>query len=271
MKNIIVYHHPCLDGFASMLAAKKGLGDNTECLPGKYEESLNTERFRDRHVYLVDFSWKKDYLEKVLEVANYVTILDHHKTAKEELEGFEHPKLKAIFCDKRSGVGTVWSYGFSGYLPELYKDVQDRDLWKWERPNSKAVCLYLDSIGFDEEKWTHALTREGYQEAVAAGNALLNYQRKLCEDLASMNEVREVAGYKVPVIYDCPKVLVSETLHILAKGQYFAAAKNRKPGGEGFLWSLRAADEEQALDVSEIAKNLGGGGHAKAAGFHSEA
>lgn len=60
-----------------------------------------------------------------------------------------------------------------------------------------------------------------------------------------------------------PYTLVSDAAHLMAQGQPFAACYWDTE--EGRVFGLRAADD--GVDVSEIAKEYGGGGHAKAAGF----
>jgi len=42
-----------------------------------------------KDVILVDFSYKRPILDKMKQEANSILILDHHKTAMEDLQGFE--------------------------------------------------------------------------------------------------------------------------------------------------------------------------------------
>ena len=71
-----------------------------------------------------------------------------------------------------------------------------------------------------------------------------------------------IGGHDVPVA-SLPYTLVSDAAHLMAQGELFAACYWDTAAGRNF--GLRAADD--GLDVSEIAKLYGGGGHAKAAGF----
>jgi nanoRNase/pAp phosphatase (c-di-AMP/oligoRNAs hydrolase) len=57
---------------------------------------------------------------------------------------------------------------------------------------------------------------------------------------------------------------VSELVGRLADGHPFAASWFQRTDGK-FVYSLRVRDGD--FDVSEFAKQFGGGGHAKAAGF----
>ena len=71
-----------------------------------------------------------------------------------------------------------------------------------------------------------------------------------------------IAGHDVPVA-SLPYTLVSDAAHLMAHGEPFAACY--WDTAEGRTFGLRATDE--GMDVSEVAKQYGGGGHAKAAGF----
>jgi nanoRNase/pAp phosphatase (c-di-AMP/oligoRNAs hydrolase) len=71
--------------------------------------------------------------------------------------------------------------------------------------------------------------------------------------------------YRVPIVN--ATVLFSEIAGELAQGHPFAAVYFDRPDGKR-QWSLRSAPE--GLDVAEIAKAHGGGGHTHAAGFEEE-
>ncbi len=59
------------------------------------------------------------------------------------------------------------------------------------------------------------------------------------------------------------RVRVSDAAHLMAQGEPFAACYWDTTDGRVF--GLRATDD--GIDVSEVAKLYGGGGHAKASGF----
>jgi oligoribonuclease NrnB/cAMP/cGMP phosphodiesterase (DHH superfamily) len=71
-----------------------------------------------------------------------------------------------------------------------------------------------------------------------------------------------IGGHSVPVA-SLPYTLVSDAAHAMAQGEPFAACY--WDTAEARIFGLRSADD--GIDVSEIAKTYGGGGHAKAAGF----
>lgn len=86
MKPLCIYHGNCADGFTSAWAVYKALGNDAEYFPGIYSEPPPDVTGRD--VIMVDFSYKRPVLEKMGESANSILILDHHKTALEDLEPF---------------------------------------------------------------------------------------------------------------------------------------------------------------------------------------
>jgi oligoribonuclease NrnB/cAMP/cGMP phosphodiesterase (DHH superfamily) len=71
-----------------------------------------------------------------------------------------------------------------------------------------------------------------------------------------------IGGHNVPMA-NLPYTLTSDAGHLLAKGEPFAGCYWDTPKGRVF--SLRSQDD--GLDVSEIAKQYGGGGHKNASGF----
>ena len=91
-------------------------------------------------------------------------------------------------------------------------------------------------------------------------------ERKLQKDvndlIASGVRRMTIAGYDVPVL-NAPSVYVSDAGHLMSTGEPFAACYWDHPDGRSF--SLRSSDD--GIDVAEVAKKYGGGGHKKAAGF----
>ena len=79
-------------------------------------------------VYLVDFSYPRAVIADMVKKANSVTLIDHHKTALEDL--FELDGLIQFTDINRSGAMLAWNYLFPDEEPPLLiKYVQDRDLW----------------------------------------------------------------------------------------------------------------------------------------------
>ena len=273
MVPLVIYHSPCIDGFTAAWAIWKKHPD-WEFFAGKHGDAPPDVTGRD--VYMVDFSYKLPVILEMignnLEKINSLTILDHHKTAQEDLERLrpmdpEELVLTIRFDMDKSGARLTWEYFHPDEpVPDIVKYVEDRDLWRFTYKDTEAVNAYIFSQQYDFNTWTvMAIALQDYengQSIVDMGNAITTKHHKDVKEL-SVNKYRmSIAGYDVPVV-NVPYTLASDMGHLLGKGEPFAATYFYD--GKGFVFSLRS--EEGGVDVSEIAKKFGGGGHKHAAGF----
>jgi len=284
MKKLCIYHGNCADGFGAAWAVRHAFGDDVEFHAGIYQQS--PPDVTDRDVIIVDFSYKYDVLVKMSYKANSILILDHHKSAAADLEklpkvientgygGFHSelsslcasqnmPHIGALFDMERSGVMITWNFFHPDvWPPALIRHIQDRDLWKFELDGTREIQAALFSHPYDFEVWD-ALMHINPEFLRTDGVAI---ERKHHKDIAEFIKTAvlrmDIAGHDVPVL-NAPYMWSSDAGHIMAQGEPFAACYWDTPDGRVF--SLRSA--ENGLDVSEIAKQFGGGGHKNAAGF----
>lgn len=83
MKPLVIYHASCTDGFGAAFAAWLKLGDEAEYLPMHYGKSLNVP-IVGREVYVLDFSFPRADMDRLLELASKVVWLDHHASVMRE-------------------------------------------------------------------------------------------------------------------------------------------------------------------------------------------
>ena len=81
--DICIYHGNCADGFTAAWAVWRMFGDDVEFVPGVYGHE--PPDVAGKHVLMVDFSFKRAVLETMATSAKSIVILDHHKTAAEDL------------------------------------------------------------------------------------------------------------------------------------------------------------------------------------------
>lgn len=294
--DICLYHHPCSDGMTAAWAIWTRWPD-IEFLGVNYNQPVPD--LTGKHVLLVDFSYKRDVLVQIAAVAASVTILDHHKSAMEDLQPLlDSGVVQGEFDMTRSGAKMAWDYvwpggvknpfdedteggfvdedglyhGLSGYIPHLVHYVQDRDLWTWKLDDSKEISAYIqtksltfpawDKLARELEDWTSRLN------AITIGGILLRKQEsEIAGALKSTKRRMLIADYDVPVA-NVPYIWASEAGNILCKGEPFAATYIDTADGRSF--SLRSdKDDPNAVDVSAIAAYYGGGGHANASGFRA--
>ncbi|SDF23385.1 DHH family phosphoesterase [Phytopseudomonas seleniipraecipitans] len=272
MKTLCIYHANCADGFGAAWVVRVALGPaNVEFHPGSY--GAPAPDVEDRDVIIVDFSYKLPELLQLAQSARSVLILDHHKTAAEDLaqippapahyaEWLEWQQpLGAVFDMNRSGAGLAWDYFFASDRPALINHIEDRDLWRFELANTRPIMANVFSYPQDFEVWDRLMDMP-MQSHWQAGETI---ERKHAKDLADqLKNARRltIGGHDVPAL-NAPYFMASDAGHALTQGEPFAAVYSDTPKGR--IFSLRSTDE--GLDVSEIAKTYGGGGHRNAAGF----
>lgn len=257
-KTIIVYHDQCHDGITALWSAKKAF-PNAEVYAGDYNKVPDTKLFQDKAVLLVDFSYKKELLLEIQKVALSLLVIDHHKTAFEELGSLPF----CIFDMNKSGAGLTWDTLVGGQRPALIDYVEDRDLWRFKLPYCKAVHASCDSYPLTLEA-REMLMERSIQDLITEGLSIIRYHDKLVES-ALKNVVRmDFEGYNVPAI-SCPiKELASDLGNRMAINEHFAIIYRDLPSGER-NFSLRSTDA--GVDVSAIARKFNGGGHRNASGF----
>lgn len=276
MSNILcIYHGNCADGFGAAWSVRHALGDAVEFHAGVYQQP--PPDVTGRRVVMVDFSYKRPVLEEMAKVAQSILILDHHKSAAEDLAGYPEPPtdleghagwipdsgVYATFDMERSGAAIAWDHFNVTERPLLINHIEDRDLWRFNLPGTREIQACVFSHPYDFELWSRLMASD-LGDLRREGEAI---ERKHHKDIAELLSVCEremnIAGYTVPAA-SLPYTLSSDAGHAMSKGSaLFAACYWDTP--EGRTFSLRSA--EDGMDVSEIAKQFGGGGHKHAAGF----
>lgn len=270
-KPLIIYHANCPDGFTAAWVARRYFrerGVEPEFLPASYGD--RPPDVAGREVYVLDFSYPRAVLERMHSKAGFLLVLDHHQTAKEDLDGLPF----ARFDLDRSGAGLAWDYFFEGPRPWLVNFVEDRDLWRWKYPTTRAVCAVLDASPKTFEAWdeVHERLDVGTENRalVREGEAILSYQDALVERIAgaAMPFTKEVIHPPAPeqrVIAVNTSVLQSEVTARLYADFPTAAVFAWYESDRGIVVSFRSAPRV-GPDVSRLAKHFGGGGHPHAAG-----
>lgn len=296
---LCIYHGNCADGFTAAWVVTNALEGRVDLYPGVYQNPPPNCAGRD--VILVDFSYKHDVLHEIAAVASTVVILDHHKTAQADLarlplplDGLWNPSamlqwqrecnspnaLHALFDMERSGAQIAWDYFNPGAERPLLVDyVGDRDLWRFALPLSREVNAFIFAHEYSHENWSH-LNRHlrnhmDVQRIADMGGAIEKKHHKDVAELVGITRREMIlGGHWVPVA-NIPYTLTSDAGHLMCapyaspnlQGEMvkplFAACYWDTP--EGRVFSLRSRDD--GADVSTIAKQYGGGGHARAAGF----
>ena len=264
LKKLCIYHGNCADGFGAAWVVRKALGEaNVEFVAGVYQTEPPDVTGRD--VILVDFSYKRPVMLELSAKAKSILIIDHHKSAMEDLQNFDIGApcpIEAHFDLNHSGAMLTWLYYFGdAEPPALLKHIEDRDLWRFNLKGTREIQAALFSYPYDFSIWDQLM--EKVSKLHTEGIAL---ERKHFKDIHELLKVCQrrlvIASVNVPAA-SLPYTMSSDAGHLMSKGEPFAVCYYDSPDGRNF--SLRSA--EDGLDVSKIAAQYGGGGHRHAAGF----
>ena len=266
-ENICIYHGNCLDGFAAAWVVWD------HCRRGKMEIEFHAGIYRkeppdvkDKSVVIVDFSYPRNVMLQIAADAHEVIILDHHKSAKEDLIGID--KINGVFVDfdmDKSGCMLAWDH-FNPFMPvpKLLDYIQDYDLWRFNLDDTKEINAALASHEYDFEMWNRLIKDRTYlMDLRMEGRGILRKMHKEIDEYIAVGlQQGNINGYTVPVI-NLPYFYKNEAAEKLCKGKPFAAVYYLLKNSVGF--SLRS--DKNGVDVSQVARYFGGGGHKHAAGF----
>ena len=258
----LLYHANCADGiFAAYLTSYKFPG--CELIPMRYQEQVPNISDEDDLV-CVDYCPEIEILKTIKPKS--LLVIDHHKSANESLKDFvpEYP-FSYIYDVDECGSTLAWKYFYpNSPIPWILSYIRDRDLWKWELPDSRKVSACIASYPFNFDS-CRKLELMGQEQCAVEGAAIVRYQDKLIRQAVAQAREIEFHGYRVMSVNS--SVLQSEIGHELSKGYPFAIIWFNQDKIKRFVYSLRS--DENGVDVSEIAKAYGGGGHQHAASFSS--
>ena len=258
MKRVTVLYHRDADGFGAAYAAWKKFGDEAEYISVQYGEPVPGISPETRRLFIVDFSYPAETIRLLQELYPSVVVLDHHKTALPLKE------LPGCYIDMdKAGCQLTWEFLHDkAPLPTILYYVADRDLWKFEAPQSENVNLYIAAMPWEFALWdAFELDR-----AVAGGNAIKAFRDAQVEGALRNVRMITLAGYEVPCVNAGENIseLGNKLCLAYPEASFSVSYCDRK---DCRSWSLRSVGE---FDVSAVAKLFGGGGHRNAAGFSTE-
>ena len=269
--DMVLYHHPCSDGFAAAFAAWLVLGDRAQYLPVTYERNTDAQApdVTGKRVVMLDVAFSASKMLEMVEKSESFMVLDHHVSAEKALEAL--PVANKCFQMKQSGCTLAWNYFHPRKpVPMLLRYVEDKDIWRWAMKCSKEFSASWRHAPMDFEFCKQML--EGGSAAIwnhiSAGRAILGYQKILIADAVGRAQLRQLKlqkGWRVKVINTT--ILPSE----------IGAALASQPDCDvSVMWSydhsqrqyrISMRSDHDSYDVSQVCSAMGGGGHKRAGGF----
>ena len=250
--------------------------------PYKIEELIDT--CRGKHVMFVDCSAKKDEIDKIAQSAESILLIDHHITAKQQLEEYmveaninniestlQTNKIAMVYDVNYCGGSLTFKFFHpQAQVPAFIKYVEDIDLGKEELPNSAYFKFWNRSNKIDlaaAQFNIRTYTTVGMLEKIfESGKEIYRYAMHAVDMIAKEHRIGMFGSEPFPFAFgtynsgsDVANAMIAPEFgnYKFAILFYFSA--------NGLGASIRSID---GFDCSVIAKEFGGGGHATAAGFN---
>lgn len=281
-QDVVIFHKKselfwCPDGVTSA-AIMKWKFPHIECfLGGNY--SNNSEIIEKigtgNKIYFVDYSMRELEMNS-LACTNEIIIIDHHKTAQENLSRISNPLISKYFDMGKSGARLTWEYCFPDTdVPAIIQYIEAGDLYTFNLPEAKKICAGIYTLmhySFDLEQvfFNIANNFELYQEELIQKFSLIgeqsNAERKL--------RVAEYLDKAYPKCIKGHSVLVVEySEYDQDLVSYIGAELYKSNPDKDFIAIIQVSSEicyvsfrSSGFDCSDIAKSFGGGGHPQACG-----
>lgn len=297
---MIVFHHNDADGRCAarwVLEAKLerdkrgGPGELITFIEMDYAKQVPFDMvMENEEVYIVDFSFEPEDMRKLLSITKNVIWIDHHKTAIEKYQGFEYdiPGLRYnsiagcmltycyLFHMTEYGVGKVaadFQPSMTEFAPRFTKLIADWDVWSFEYGDETrqfVTALNAEDTRPESDFWYYLMTDSksncNYRLALLIddGKKMLRFRDGFAKNYIPLGFHTMFEGYR------CFAMNIghinSEWFKEVTKGNPYDILIAFVFNGKKFQVSLYS----ETVNVSEIAKKYGGGGHLKASGFVCE-
>ena len=289
---IKLFTHTDLDGVSCEILGRIAFGEDIDVvrcnygdIDAKVEEFINGAEKYDK-LFITDISVNKEIADKLLSVSDKVILLDHHKTA---LWLNEYPYALVQVEDESIGK-MCGAYLFYEYLKKNHKEFDDTpalklfidyvrmyDTWEWKEKYDNIIpkrlndLMYIDGPNEFIDKMVYRLGNNLFIFDDTDLMKLQIEQTYINSYIAQKNETLMVnddlfPGYTVGITFADKYISeLGNKLCELHPELDFVVLINMST----LTISYRTVKDN--LDLSDIAKGFGGGGHPKASGSRFDA
>lgn len=261
------YYHRDMDGQCAAAIVNRFIDKllKLELVDIDYKDEVDINKIEQHEqLYIVDFSFKPEVMEKILQKTSNIVWIDHHKTA---IEYKYSQELKGIRDSNFSGCELTWQFFYpSTPVPKIVEMLGRYDVWdfsKWgEDLNRLQAGIRLWEHNPESLNWTEWFkSYEDLSKELEAGYFALKYRNNQATSLIkAWSFWATFEGYKAIC---CNAGSVSSQLFDSVKEDYDLMIPFVFDGKQ---WTVSLYTKKD-IDCSEIAKKYGGGGHKQAAGF----
>jgi oligoribonuclease NrnB/cAMP/cGMP phosphodiesterase (DHH superfamily) len=297
----VIYHRGCYDGFAGffILNKTKRIHDKAIVYPDVPSAKDIPPNIENKNVIIIDVAYKREILKGIIDVAKKVTFIDHHDSIRKDVKSLQVSEPHEIIYDENMcGATLVWKYFYGNKnkkkinFPLFLKYISDNDTGKWILKYTKPFMLGL-SVNYSAElsyenivRWKKLFDKKEVIKLIKKGTTYREYHDFLLESNVRkysmlrfpsekvFNEFpdmfKKVGQYKVAVYNGggCPSASSLGERFMEKVDCDFVIMWNYQFDKREYVMALRSGgkeeEEEKIVDVGQIAKIFGGGGHKKA-------
>lgn len=261
------YHGADFDGKCSGAIVKKFVG-NVQLIPYDYDQKFPWYLIdRKDTVYMCDVSLPIKDMNKLNKLCNLIYI-DHHIS---KLKDLNLKDFKGIQNDQEAACILTWKYFTKEEIPKAVDYIGKYDIWDQTDPNTLIFQYGLKYFNTDPRNdnsvWNKILEtlRNNNNIVLSIGRIIKEYVEKQNEEFIKNNGfICKFQNFDVLAVNKINgSSLLFEKHPQFKEVDILMVFGYSKP-----KWKFSLYTTKDNIDVSEICKKYGGGGHKKAAGFN---
>ena len=284
IKRLGIYHSKDTDGHFSGALLKYKYPD-IELRGWDYRDEVPSfeSMYGFDEIILIDVTFPFDILQE-LGTKTKLTVIDHHVSFKKQVDNhlqighdvvtddLKYIAFEYIYDDKLSACELGFKYYF-GYIPPIIELVGKYDTWRangtseWETvvlPMKYYLYGKVNKPDDVKNYWFDKYSGDTVDSMLEIGESIMEYERKMDESKTNSYAFeREAYGLRALCINT--NFMSSETMITKFDSSKHDIMLGFAYNGNNWGISLRGIGDK--IDVSEIAKLRGGGGHSQSAGF----
>lgn len=298
----------CRDGFVAAWCAWLRFGAEAEYRPVTYGRPPPADISDFKEVYVLDFSWRPDELMAAMSPHQRVIVLDHHATAfdawrpiaawnnERQMRAARSPGVSGLLLGQidldRSGARMAWDYFrdhwsalvpaadveriearpgaaiFGEAMPLLVAYAEDRDLWRWQMPESREVNAVIQQTELDFDRFAELAKRiaSNLEDVALEGATILRTVDAAVEWMTRKPGWISWLGHQAAII-SAPVYHSEACNRLLEEHPDAQIAVSWAPNHDTGTVSFSLRSRPGGVDVAKLLEPFGGGGHAQAAGL----
>lgn len=282
--NFIIYHNNCVDGFAGLLIYIFKFPNKSTIYPDR-PYSKRAPDIVGKDVLIIDVAYSPKVMKYIIDNANSVILIDHHKNHVDEIKHLFTEPNKIIFDENKCAAALVWNHYVGDELPLLIKYINDHDLGQWKYKETDYLITLLEvSYPFELsekniKRWMDLFDNNHLEKELAFGKRWFEYKDFLIDSRSK--QFHKCSFPNKNILRKYPQ-LSDETFTVAVinngtPSTSLIANRILKDNDEidiCFVWNYQMEKNKfiisvrsERVNVHKIAKSFNGGGHEKSACF----